>query len=449
MMANRPSPTIHVVLLTLLIVSGLMVAAPPGLLAAQTPAATPAAVEAMPPADGTPLAIEKPIAWTQLGPDGALIARAISDGDCPEVAIDGLTSSMTVRAGPSDDFPVSVCQTEIPATAGSVRVGKQALPLPADDPQRIVAIGDTGCRIREGNDVQACNDPAVWPFAHVATQAAAWAPDVVIHTGDYLYREEPCPGGNSGCAGSPFGDTWAAWQADFFAPAQPLLAAAPWIFLRGNHEDCSRSGEGWFRFLDPHQMPAMCRGFTDPYALDIGGQRAIVMDASSAQDLEPNDQSTAAFREQFGEIEQLAGGEPAWLLTHKAFWTLGSDEEGNAVEWTTATYTAAGYAQPPDAIELVLAGHVHMAQLLQFTEESGRPLIVVAGNAGTQLEWFDAGTFTGGDLGDDALIEGVRYKEHGFVGFELGETGWTVSVNMIDGTVPATCLISGKTLDCE
>jgi hypothetical protein len=392
--------------------------------------------------------LEEPIAWLQVGTGGGLIARAISDGDCPEVVIDGLTESMTIRVGPSETFPVTVCQTEIPGGTDSVQVGEQALRLPGDDPQRIVAIGDTGCRIQEESDVQACNDPAAWPFANVAEQAAAWAPDLVIHTGDYLYREAPCPAGNSGCAGSPYGDTWAAWQADFFAPAGPLLAAAPWIFVRGNHEDCNRNGEGWFRFLDPHQMPASCRSFTDPYLVEIGDQRAIVMDAAAAQDLEPDDESTAAFREQFAEIERLAGNELAWLISHKAFWSLGSDGDGNPIEWTTATYTEAGFAQPPAAIGLVLAGHVHMAQLLQFTEESGRPVEIIAGNAGTLLESFDAGTFSGSDLGDDALIEGVRYKQHGFTALERVEEGWRVSFQMIDGAVAASCLISGKTLDC-
>ena len=55
-----------------------------------------------------------------------------------------------------------------------------------------------------------------------------------------------------GCAGSPYGDNWAVWQKDFFDPAAPLLAAAPWVLVRGNHELCSRGGHGWFRLLDPH-----------------------------------------------------------------------------------------------------------------------------------------------------------------------------------------------------
>ena len=34
-------------------------------------------------------------------------------------------------------------------------------------------------------------------------------------------------------------------RAEFFDPARPLIARAPWVFARGNHEDCQRGGYGW------------------------------------------------------------------------------------------------------------------------------------------------------------------------------------------------------------
>jgi hypothetical protein len=50
----------------------------------------------------------------------------------------------------------------------------------------------------------------------------------VIHVGDYLYREDPCPAAaQAQCGGTPSGDNYGAWNADFFKPAAKLLAAAP------------------------------------------------------------------------------------------------------------------------------------------------------------------------------------------------------------------------------
>ena len=102
------------------------------------------------------------------------------------------------------------------------------LPLPVSDPQRIVVFGDTGCRIK-GKSLQDCSDPAKWPFARIAAEAARLKPDLVIHVGDYLYRESACPPDFAGCTGTPFGDNWPTWDADFFAPAKPLLVVAPWV----------------------------------------------------------------------------------------------------------------------------------------------------------------------------------------------------------------------------
>lgn len=76
-----------------------------------------------------------------------------------------------------------------------------------------------GCRIKVGDRAfQACNDTAAWPFADVANAAAAAAPDLVIHVGDYHYGDNACPYGNTGCAGGPWGYGWDAWEADAAAP---------------------------------------------------------------------------------------------------------------------------------------------------------------------------------------------------------------------------------------
>jgi hypothetical protein len=106
---------------------------------------------------------------------------------------------------------------------------------------------------------QACNDPEAWTFAEVARAAAAAHPDLVLHVGDYHYRENACPEGHAGCAGSPWAYGWDAWDADFFTPAAPLLAAAPWVMVRGNHEECARAGQGWWLLLDPHALSGQRR----------------------------------------------------------------------------------------------------------------------------------------------------------------------------------------------
>jgi hypothetical protein len=175
--------------------------------------------------------------WVQMGSSGHVFARVITENPgCPNIRLDGFLQEMEVREEPSEkDFPVLVCEAIIPSGTTSASIEGRRLRLPKQNPKRIVIIGDTGCRIA-GDGVQACNDPEAWPFEKIAESAAAWGPELVIHVGDYFYRESPCPEGNAGCEGSPFGDNWETWDADFFTPASALLDSAPWVYTRGNHE---------------------------------------------------------------------------------------------------------------------------------------------------------------------------------------------------------------------
>ena len=200
-----------------------------------------------------PLLAKDP-AWIVLGPNGQIIARTITaNAACPQIDVDGTLSDMTVRAPQTPPaFTVTSCEAVIPASAKKASILDQRLVLPVADPERLVIIGDTGCRIKAKKEpgefkVQDCESSEKWPFHTLAKRAAEWEPQLVIHVGDYLYREIACPYPGT-CDSSPFGDNWVTWQADFFAPGEPLLAAAPWVMARGNHEDCKRAGGGFFRF---------------------------------------------------------------------------------------------------------------------------------------------------------------------------------------------------------
>src|SRR5204862_199481 len=84
----------------------------------------------------------------------------------------------------------TTCELAIPRDARRAVYAGRDLPLPKPQPRRIVVPGDTGCRILGPTDAQPCDDPARWPFARVARAAAATHPDLVIHVGDYPYREQ-------------------------------------------------------------------------------------------------------------------------------------------------------------------------------------------------------------------------------------------------------------------
>src|SRR4051812_28642344 len=190
----------------------------------------------------TPLAAQARVftQWVQLGPNGAASVRAITDEACPSVTFDSHTVVMSVRSEPGQpfgnvkpaEFAVRGCEADVPAGTLSATLEGKVLPLPKPNPRTIMVFGDTGCRLL-GAAAQNCNDPHDWPFAKIAAAAAAAKPDLIIHVGDYHYRENACPINRTGCVGSPFGYGFDAWNADFFEPAGPLLAVAPWVMVRG------------------------------------------------------------------------------------------------------------------------------------------------------------------------------------------------------------------------
>jgi len=186
-------------------------------------------------------------------------------------------------------FPLSSCEYPLPTGATSAVVAGRTLPVPKANPQKIVVIGDTGCRLQTDNGMQSCNDPnpegtdTPYPFAAIAAAAAAQNPDLVIHVGDYAYRDNECPAGlGFNCGGSPWGFGWDTWEADLFTPGAPLLAAAPWVMTRGNHEQCNRAGQGWYRFLDTQPFDTADVHTCDNPAYDDPGTTSTATTADTA-----------------------------------------------------------------------------------------------------------------------------------------------------------------------
>jgi hypothetical protein len=249
---------------------------------------------------------------------GGMVARAIVVPDaagnavCPKIRVNGVEASMSVRApavtGVASrgdfygsprlvDFPVLTCETRLPASATSASINGRPLKVRSQTTpiDRIVVIGDTGCRLKGptafvqaadgtvtgGDRLQDCTSEAAWPYNKLSKVAASFNPDLVLHNGDMHYREgfpegiETVFGGaaNAANGGSQQDNStikakfaaagisdsitfgWRAWEEDFFKGSGPLLSVAPWALTRGNHELCDRAAQGWYRFLDARNFP--------------------------------------------------------------------------------------------------------------------------------------------------------------------------------------------------
>jgi hypothetical protein len=429
-----------------------------------------------------------------LGENGNAVARVlIAAPACPAIVLDQRASPMIVRAAaatlpqratassPAESkpsaFPVLTCEAAIPAGSNSASVLGRALALPRLAPKRIVVIGDTGCRLKKsGNAYQACNDAGQYPFATVAASAARWKPDLVIHVGDFHYRENACPDGNAGCLGSSWGYGWDTWRDDFFTPAAPLLQAAPWVMARGNHESCARAGQGYWRFIDPRPMLAGrdCNDaanddsgdYSAPYAVPLGEQAQLLVIDTAATRWQGFDTKNPQQKQALNRYQ--AHYRVLETLSQQARFNIGINHHPilafsaarNADGSVTLRPGDAGLQQAygsqnplllPPRIKLMLSGHTHAWEQLSFS--SAHPSQFVAGIAGTSEEIapLPATLPPGLSPAPGAIVEHFSSWVGGFGFMTLERSGpeqWQVTLWNAHGEIKNSCTVDGSKSQC-
>jgi predicted phosphodiesterase len=385
--------------------------------------------------------------WVELSADNRLAVRVVLDSGiaaCPAVVADGTTVEAKQRGAADGAFPVTVCGATVPLATKTLSIGGISLPVMPAAVNRIVVIGDTGCRI-EGTALQNCNDAREWPFPDVVKHAAEHKPDLVIHVGDYYYRETACPEGNKGCGGSPHGDNWAAWQADLFDPATPLFKAAPWVMVRGNHELCRRGGKGWTRILDPRTDVPECADMSPPYRLHLGGLDLLMFDSADADDFKTDPAKVAAFSAQFATLLADAPAH-SWMVTHRPTWALAQgDLPGKPLNLTEQ---AAIKGHVPKGLDMVLSGHLHDFTSYEFGPQ--RPSQLIVGVGGDTMLDLANYPLVGVDIDGIKTEKGFALERFGFFIMERQGDGWSGTLYSDDDkSVLARCRIADRSLDCH
>ena len=383
-------------------------------------------------------------AWVELGEDGKPVARIVVSNpqDCPAIQLDGASRPMSLRPNMPPGLRPA-CEYAIPSGAKSASVNSHPLALPKSDPMRVIAIGDTGCRIK-GKLVQACNDPALWPFMQVAASAAREKPGLIVHVGDYLYRESPCPESLQAiCGGSPAGDNWEAWNADFFTPAAELLGASPWVFSRGNHEDCNRSWRGWFYYLDPRPWDGTCEQYSAPYMVKLGKFQLAMLDSSATKENDVDEAQVAAFAAQLASLH----AENAWLATHFPFWGFNADARGGLPRPLAAVLEAAWEKAAPAGFTLILSGHVHLFEYVSV--DHGRPPQIVAGDGGTMMSVPIEMSMEGAQIRGASVIGSKSRQEFGYTMLTRDGNIWHLELKDQARGVLVSCTVPGSSESCQ
>lgn len=411
--------------------------------------------------------------YVVLGVKGS-IARAIYSEatECPPIKADGKDEPMTARRGDQTAFPVLVCEFEVLPHTAKLELNGKKLPLPPSKLQSVAVIGDTGCRMKDDDadedtdDFQDCDKVSKWPFSQLAASVAKRKPQVLVHVGDYIYREV-----------APYGDNWDTWKLDFFKPAKPLLEAAPWIATRGNHEICCRAGQGFMLFLDTtptqDQKPAACRDLLDPVTVMVGGQQFTVLDSTFAPDELPSDKTmckvgktnpasncptTGCTKEAYADqFTNLAEQKPtnAWLVSHRPVWGFKnkSFKKDNPLNATLQASLESWGGKLPDGFTLAVAGHIHLWETLSFADNRSPQFVL--GNGGTELgHEIDNKKFKGAKVGGTTVRYGYSVDKWGFTIFKPKSTktldgNWTATYYSTKDNKKFSCDVSPTAVSCD
>lgn len=286
-------------------------------------------------------------------------------------------------------------------------------------------------------------------FAQIAEKAASLRPDLVIHLGDYLYRESPCPAGNKGCEGSPWGDSLSVWQADFLTPADELLASAPWLLLRGNHEECTRAGKGWSRLFDPAPFDAAkgCNPPAEPLRVRLGAVDLLDLDNSSVDHKRLEPEQVKSVRAWLDGQGAVGDGRPLWLFMHRPVRGVVAVKDGKLIGGNQTL--AEGLSHPPKGLEYYFSGHQHTFQVLNFTD--GSPPQIISGHGAASLDGALPASLSGLEVAGKTIAAAYsQTNQFGFVLLERGQgaVGWTMTNHDRSGAATMRCTLKAGVV-CE
>jgi hypothetical protein len=391
----------------------------------------------------TPLALNQRFIGSELTNTPGTPGATNDKPGYPQYFVQNTTAQNFPNGTPMATTSWGECEAVVPAGHKIVTVDGVDLKLPVAKPKRILVMADTGCRLNgglaaNGSNQQNCNSPAAFPLAYLSQYEATFKPDVILQVGDWFYRDTNCltngqetfPGCNTPTSVNyeTWGDTFDSWNADVLFPETTLLATAPWIMLRGNHESCGRGARGWYALIDPfpynfnnvvcpktgtYPAPgvntATYNGDFEPsYVAQLQGVNFIAHDSSFANDSAVDTNMAANYDIDISNLlNTLGSATPAVFATHKPTFGLSygtapsgcatgpggtSDESGDWTEQAVFNggtgYGATAFANGvPSNVALFLSGHVHQLQYLnigptaQLNQQFAPQLIVGTGSS--------------------------------------------------------------------
>jgi hypothetical protein len=197
---------------------------------------------------------------------------------------------------------------------------------------------------------------------------------------------------------------------------------------RGNHELCSGGvgrGAEWFRYLatdlqsNDECFSSLKNPVIEPVQIDAGKLHFVLFDSSLASDFGVNQNQARDYASWFDHVNALARnnpGEDYFLISHKPLWMVKQASAKVAVSTNVTLQSAVGQTSSKALagnVRLVLSGHEHLYQMLDF--KTSRPAQVTVGASGTQLDTAPDDTLVKGKRVDGQQVnQSISHDIHGY-----------------------------------
>ena len=313
--------------------------------------------------------------WIQYYNDYYLL-RVLAD-DCEDIKIisDSKKFELSLRSDKDNDLTKQLCEVKIPKDIINLSIDEQNINLPGQSIKRIAIIGDTGCRnthfIRTN-----CNDKDAWPLETIAKSIDRKKPDLIIHLGDYVYTQTYCILGGANCSNK--NDIFSKWRKEFLDPANLILKQYPWIFIRGNHDKCSRFGYYWTKLFGYNQWNNKCNAVEDIFNVTLNNLRLNLIIADTANISDRILKNLDFYKKYISNIrDNTRNGMSNLLFMHHPVF------EGSSIN---NMLFRANIEQYFESIDAFFGGHVHTIAVTNFYNLI--PHQFVLGGGGANLKSF-------------------------------------------------------------
>ncbi|MDH4468889.1 MAG: metallophosphoesterase [Bacteriovoracaceae bacterium] len=338
--------------------------------------------------------------------------------------------------------------------------------------RKIVLVGDTGCRLKEsksGYEYQNCQNLQDWPFLLVATEIAKEKSDLIVHLGDYQYREQ-CSQNSELCKNvkDSVGYHWKSWEEDFFKPVALSSIKAPWLFVRGNHEDCGRAHAGFLHLMSNYynstnantkpNASAACPENLPLEFYEFDKTVIVNWDSSSLDDRKPlTEEKKEQVFNTLIEIKSKVYAHPEKtfiLVSHKPLFAFVPTKK----EYVVSNMNLISLWQKvemPSNLKFVVSGHIHN---FQMTKSANFPVQIISGNGGTKLDPFSVDTTVNElkslpvakELGFDFFTLTIADNHYGYAVLEEQSNGeWKVVAKNVLDKNKVECFVGTKKLNCK